>query len=129
MRYKAADLTRALVLALRGAKDKKQLSSSMDKFFSYLKDIRATSLLPKILDMFPAEWDKAHKTEPIKVWSARPLSGAIRKEIIAAIGEERELKETVDGTLLGGVKLRLGDMLIDATLKKRIENLTLKLRN
>lgn len=129
MKYKTADLTRALVLVLSGVKDKKQLSSSMDKFFSYLKDIKATSLMPKILGLFSTEWDKAHKTEPVRVWSARPLGSAVRKEIISAIGEERELIETVDAALLGGIKIMVGDTLVDATLKKRVENLTLKLRN
>lgn len=129
MKYKAADLTRALVALGSGAKDKKHLSSSMEKFFSYLEDIKATSLMPKILGLFGAEWDKAHKTEPVRVWSARPLGSAVRKEIISAIGDERELIETVDAALLGGIKIKVADTLIDATLKKRVENLTLKLRN
>ena len=128
MKYKAIDLTRALVALAVGAKDKKHFSSSLEKFFSYIKDIKANALIPKILGMFPAEWDKAYKTEPVRVWSARPLGSAVRKEIISAIGEDRELVETVDGALLGGIKIMVGDTLVDATLKKRVENLTLKLK-
>ena len=66
MKYKAIDLTRALVALAVGAKDKKHFSSSVEKFFSYIKDIKANALIPKILGMFPAEWNKAHKTPQIR---------------------------------------------------------------
>lgn len=60
-----------------------------------------------------------------EVRSAVPLGdeqrAALRDAIRAATGREVELKVLVDPSVLGGLLVRVGDQVYDATIRKRIE--------
>ncbi|HEY6058755.1 MAG TPA: F0F1 ATP synthase subunit delta [Candidatus Limnocylindrales bacterium] len=61
------------------------------------------------------------------VTSARPLTepelAAIRERIESIAGSAVDLKEAVDPSLIGGVTVRIGDRLIDASVRGRLERL------
>jgi F-type H+-transporting ATPase subunit delta len=61
------------------------------------------------------------------VTSAAELSPAeveaIRERLVALTGERLELHQQVDATLLGGVTVRIGDRLIDGSVRGRLERL------
>jgi F-type H+-transporting ATPase subunit delta len=71
-----------------------------------------------------------HRREGIleaTVTSAAELSPAeveaIRERLVALTGERLELHQQVDATLLGGVTVRIGDRLIDGSVRGRLERL------
>jgi F-type H+-transporting ATPase subunit delta len=65
------------------------------------------------------------------ITSAAPLSqdelGLLRERLAAMTGGTVEVSVAVDPTLLGGVQVRLGDRLIDGSVRGRLERLRTKL--
>jgi F-type H+-transporting ATPase subunit delta len=61
------------------------------------------------------------------VTSAAPLSpqesAAVRERVVAMTGAQVELEETVDPDLIGGLTVRVGDHLLDASVRGRLERL------
>ena len=53
---------------------------------------------------------------------------AIRRALERATGQEIALEERVDATLLGGLVVRTGDLVMDASLKSRLDALRHRLR-
>jgi F-type H+-transporting ATPase subunit delta len=53
----------------------------------------------------------------------------IKEKIHAALGKEPVIHPYVDAGLLGGIKLRIGDQLIDGSLQTRLRNLGEELKN
>jgi F-type H+-transporting ATPase subunit delta len=61
------------------------------------------------------------------VTSSSPLTAeeraAVRERVVAMTGAEVELEETVDSDLIGGLTVRVGDHLLDASVRGRLERL------
>ena len=66
-----------------------------------------------------------------EVRTALPLDDGQRAEIAtrlrALTGEQVEMEETVDPDLIGGVAVRIGDRLYDASVRSRLERLRARL--
>lgn len=122
MKYKPRELA-SLLLAVTENLSRHDLPVQIDKFLSCLKKINAMGMLPRILDSFDKEWNKKYGVTRIEVASPRPLPKALSEKINEAVGGRTEIKEHLDLSLLGGIKLMIDDLLIDASLKRRIENL------
>jgi F-type H+-transporting ATPase subunit delta len=52
-----------------------------------------------------------------------PLQEALRAKIASSLGKTIELKLSVDSELLGGLRLRIGDRVADASVRHRLERL------
>jgi F-type H+-transporting ATPase subunit delta len=52
----------------------------------------------------------------------------LAEKLSASIGKTVQLKVSVDPALLGGVKIRLGDQIIDGTVAKKLEMLKEQLK-
>ena len=63
--------------------------------------------------------------------TALPLDDGQRAEIAARLraltGAEVEINETVDPDLIGGIAVRIGDRLYDASVRSRLERLRARL--
>jgi F-type H+-transporting ATPase subunit delta len=61
------------------------------------------------------------------VTSALPLtpeeSNAVRDRVNAMTGAEIQLREEVDESLIGGLTVKVGDRLLDASVRGRLERL------
>ena len=66
-------------------------------------------------------------TVPTSVSSAVPLDDAIVEEIGNTIGEQTgkkvELSSHVDPDILGGIVVRVGNSILDASIRNRLEQL------
>ena len=47
----------------------------------------------------------------------------IREKVRAQTGRDAELEETVDPSIIGGLVLRVGDVVVDASLRTRLEEM------
>jgi len=65
------------------------------------------------------------------VRTALPLDDEQRKAVTARLremtGDKIELDETVDPSLIGGISVRIGDELYDASVRSRLERLRMRL--
>ena len=74
--------------------------------------------------------EKLGKVE-VDVWTAGPLGEdarrAIQQRVSAAIGKDAVLHAYVDPTMIGGIKLRIGDRLVDGSVASKLRSLRSKL--
>ncbi len=81
----------------------------------------------RIRTRFEEVWDKDHKLLPVEVTSAIELDKATVKSIGDRIGEqtgnEIEMTSRVDPDILGGLVLRVGNLILDASIRNRLEQL------
>jgi len=85
------------------------------------------ALLPAIATEFDRLVDRMRNVAPATVTSAAPLSdadaAAVRARIEAMTGGSVRLTTAVDPDLIGGLTVRVGDRLIDASVRGRLERL------
>jgi F-type H+-transporting ATPase subunit delta len=84
-------------------------------------------LLPAISAEFRRLLNRKRGIVEAVATSAKPLSQAdreaVRKRIEAMTGSEVELETEVDESLIGGLTVRVGDQLLDASVRGRLERL------
>jgi F-type H+-transporting ATPase subunit delta len=72
-------------------------------------------------------WQEAHQLLPVQVTSAVELDEAVVKRIGDEIGRQTgrtvELTATVDPGVIGGIVLRVGNSILDASVRTRLERL------
>jgi F-type H+-transporting ATPase subunit delta len=83
--------------------------------------------LPAIVDRFLELSASARQHDIAEVRSAVPLDDRVRERLARAlseaVGKEVEVKVVVDPGVLGGVFARIGDTVIDGTIRRRLEEL------
>jgi F-type H+-transporting ATPase subunit delta len=76
---------------------------------------------------FEALYDEENKLLPVTITSAVELDEATVKAIGDAIGQQTgqqiQLTSTVDPDVLGGLIVRVGNSILDASIRNRLENL------
>jgi ATP synthase F1 delta subunit len=76
---------------------------------------------------FDALWDREHELLPVEVTSAVELDQATIDELGRRIGEQTgqnvELTSKVDPEIVGGIVLRVGNAILDASIKNRLNQL------
>jgi ATP synthase F1 delta subunit len=76
---------------------------------------------------YEALWDRQHRLLPVEVTSAVVLDPAVTEELGRRIreqtGENVELTSTVNPDILGGIVLRVGNSILDASIKNSLQQL------
>jgi F-type H+-transporting ATPase subunit delta len=72
-------------------------------------------------------WDKANRRLPVQVTSAVELDPGTVQSIGQRIGEQTgetiELSSHVDPEIIGGIVLRVGNVILDASIRNRLDQL------
>jgi F-type H+-transporting ATPase subunit delta len=99
-------------------------------FMSFLETLVERHRMPalfRIRAQYERLWEEAHKVLPVSVTSAVSLDDAVLKEIGERIGEQTgqqvELSAAADPEILGGIVVRVGNSILDASLRSRLEQL------
>jgi F-type H+-transporting ATPase subunit delta len=99
-------------------------------FMNFLETLIERHRMPAIFRIrtrYQALWDAENKLLPVEVTSAVALDPSTVDSIGARIGEqtgnEIELTTVVDPDLLGGIVLRVGNFILDASIRNRLEQL------
>lgn len=76
---------------------------------------------------YEALWDAEHRLLPVEVTSAVALDPAVSEDLGRKIreqtGQNVELTSQVDPDILGGIVLRVGNSILDASIRNRLQQL------
>jgi F-type H+-transporting ATPase subunit delta len=104
-----------------------QLDAGMRNFLAVLAENRRTLLLPEISARYEAERAEVENTVDAEVISAVALDAAQKDKLQRALGArlKRQVRmvNTVDASLMGGAVVRAGDLVIDGSIKGRLQQL------
>ncbi len=104
-----------------------ELSSEVQNFIVILAANKRLSLLPEIHALFGQYKANQEKSVEVEVVSAFDLADSMRDKLADVLGKklEREVKvrTSTDAELLGGVLIRAGDLVIDGSVRGRLNKL------
>ncbi|MBD0282557.1 MAG: ATP synthase F1 subunit delta [Thermoleophilaceae bacterium] len=96
-------------------------------FLELLAERHRMPVLFRIRRAFDAMWAEESRLLPVTVTSAVELDQGLVREIGERIQEQTgrrvELVSDVDPDVLGGLKVQVGNMVLDATVRNRLEQL------
>jgi F-type H+-transporting ATPase subunit delta len=109
---------------------KKIVSDADERFVNFLELVAERHRMPamfRIKREFDALWAEEHKLLPVTVTSAVELDEGLAEEIGKRIQEQTgrtvELSQNVDPDVLGGLMVRVGNMVLDDTVRNKLERL------
>ncbi|HEV7750159.1 MAG: F-type H+-transporting ATPase subunit delta [Baekduia sp.] len=96
-------------------------------FLSLLIENHRMPAIFRLRREFEVLWEEENKLLPVTITSAVALDEATVKSIGDAIGRQTgqqvELTSNVDPDVLGGLVVRVGNSILDASIRNRLENL------
>lgn len=114
----------ALIIELCG----ENVNQSQQNFISILVNAERISLAPEIDDLFEKSKAAAEGMSEVDVISAYALDDAqlntISDAIAKRLGKKVDIHASEEKELIGGVVIRAGDAVIDASIKGRLKELT-----
>lgn len=119
-----AEQQTAVLLSLCG----EELDSKMHNIVSLLADNKRLTLLPEISALFEGFKAESEKTIEVEVVSAFSLDTEAEQQLAVALKTrlQREIKlsSSVDSSLIGGMIVRAGDLVIDGSVRGKLKKLT-----
>jgi F-type H+-transporting ATPase subunit delta len=96
-------------------------------FLSVLLENHRMPVIFRVRREYDRLWEDAHKLLPVEITSAVELDPSVAQRVGDEIGRQTgrtvELTSTVDPEVLGGIVVRVGNSIIDASIRTRLENL------
>ena len=96
-------------------------------FIRLLVENHRLNLLPEIVEQYEARKTEAEARVAVTVVSAFPLEAtqiqSLSEALKRKLGREVNLTIEVDKTLMGGIVIRTGDLVIDGTVRGRLADL------
>ncbi|MDO8860117.1 F0F1 ATP synthase subunit delta [Haliea sp. E1-2-M8] len=103
------------------------IGDPVHNFLAVLSENKRLSLLPQITVLFAGYKANFEKSVDVEVVSAFELADEMTQKLAAALGKrlQREVNvhNTTDASLLGGVLIRAGDLVIDGSVRGRLNKL------
>ncbi len=108
----------------------KLVEDADESFVHFLELLAERHRMPAIFRIrreFDSRWAEENKLLPVSVTSAVELDSELVKDIGERIeeqtGQRIELSSNVDPDVLGGLVLQVGNMILDASIRNRLEQL------
>jgi F-type H+-transporting ATPase subunit delta len=106
------------------------VSDADERFLNFLELLAERHRMPVIFRVrrtFDSMWAEENKLLPVVVTSAVELDESLVRDIGDRIAEQTgrrvDLSSNVDPDVLGGLMVRVGNMVLDATIRNRLEQL------
>lgn len=130
MNRKDRDAARRLYALTRNL-DAKKASAAIAAFVALLTEHGQLARGPKILEALEAAAVEAEGGMEAELAAAAPMKDAavrkLTKELSKAIGAPVLLRTKTDPSLIGGAVIRAGDLMIDVSVKGRLDRLRKRL--
>jgi F-type H+-transporting ATPase subunit delta len=121
---KTSEQKAALVIELCG----EEIDAKVKNFVAVMADNKRLGLLVEVQQLFEDFKSQQEKFSDIKVSSAFKLDSAVEKTLTdklrKALDSEVALSTSIDKSLIGGVVIRAGDMVIDGSVRGRLAKLS-----
>jgi F-type H+-transporting ATPase subunit delta len=108
----------------------RMVSGAEPIFMNFLEALLERHRMPAIYRIrvtFEQMWEEENRLLPVQVTSAVELDEQTVKSIGERIGEQTgrtiELSSEVDDGIIGGIVLRVGNVILDASIRNRLEQL------
>lgn len=102
-------------------------SDELANFLDLLAEKHRLPVLMRIRREFEELWEQENRRIAVTLTSAVELDpavvGHVGKEIERQTGQTVELSSKVDAEILGGIVLQVGNMVLDASIRNRLEKL------
>ncbi len=99
----------------------------LKRFLELLAERHRMPVLFRIRRAFDERWTEERRLLPVTVTAAVDLDESLVKDIGRRIEEQTdrtvELTSETDPDILGGLRVRVGNMVLDATVRNRLESL------
>jgi F-type H+-transporting ATPase subunit delta len=103
------------------------LSETMENFLELLLEKHRMPVLFRVRRQYDALWEEENKLLPVQVTSAIELDEKTVSDLGDRVGEQTgrkvEVTAKVDPDILGGIVLRVGNSILDASIRARLEQL------
>jgi F-type H+-transporting ATPase subunit delta len=100
---------------------------TVENFLELLLENHRMPVIFRVRRELDALWEDVNRLLPVEITSAVELDPAIAERIGEEIGRQTdrrvELTSTVDPDVIGGLVLRVGNSILDASIRNRLENL------
>ncbi|AOK15232.1 ATP synthase F0F1 subunit delta [Burkholderia cepacia] len=119
--------TQVAELLLAAAKSPLAAGAEAKNFVQMLVDNHRIALLPEIAEQFEALKNEREGAADAEIVSAFPLNGADLESLVSGLERKfkRKLKPTVevDSSLIGGVRVTVGDEVLDTSVRARLASM------
>lgn len=109
------------------------LDERLSNLIKILTERRVIHLFGKVAGEYYALYDESRGILRVEAVTAIPLtkeqSEAITRKLSLSLGKKIVLRNTVDRSILGGVKLRYADIQLDGSVKTRLDKFEEALKN
>jgi F-type H+-transporting ATPase subunit delta len=96
-------------------------------FLKLLIEKHRMPVIFRIRAIFDALWEEENKLLPVSITSAVELDEAVVKQLVDRIAEQTDRKvevtSEVDPDILGGIVVQVGNSVLDASVRNRLEQL------
>ena len=104
-----------------------RLNEKCHNFIRLLAESRRLGILPDIAALFEIQRREAEQTVRAELVTAYPATESQKDAVVAALkrrlGRDIELECSTDAQLLGGAIIRAGDLVIDGSVRGKLERL------
>ncbi len=131
-RITAKNYAQLLYVMVQG-KSQTEIKTEIKKFLQLLIKKRDFSSRERIIDEFNKHWQEQTGEFEASVTAAKPLEAVEKKNLVEILaqrlGKKILIKEQIDHRLIGGFKIKIEDILIDGSIKGRLNRLKSKIVN
>ena len=110
-----------------------RLDENLLNLIKILTERRSVQLFGKVAEEYYRLYDESRGIVRVEAITALPLTAAqadaITKKLSSSLNKTVVLKNTIDQSTLGGVKLRYGGVQLDGTVKTRLDKFEEALKN
>lgn len=106
---------------------KSHLPETIQQFLLILQKNNKLKKIDYIIKEFVNYSKKQDGIKLVEIETARKLESSVINKIKKLFGEKSEITETINKNLLGGVKIKVDDLIYDASLQKQLIKLKEKL--
>jgi F-type H+-transporting ATPase subunit delta len=103
------------------------LDETLHNFLGVLLENHRMPVIFRVRRAYDALWEDRNQLLPVQITSAIDLDASVAERIGDEIGKQTgrkvELTSTTDPDILGGIVLRVGNSILDASIATRLENL------